>query len=87
MNSLKREIQEGEVVVIKASVLRPEFQALDERLFVCKHGYGMSHETRGTAIWGAYLKDADECRHEGTEIDPDETAEYQRTHVHNINSV
>lgn len=87
MNSLKREIKRNEVVVLKAETMRPEFRDLENRLFVCLTGFGMSDITSGTAVHGKFLADAEEARFEGYEIDPEETREYQRTHVSNIDNV
>lgn len=77
MNSLNRDLIKGEEVIVRADVLKPEYVAQMCRVFIVESGFGMSHTTRGTAVWGKYKFDGEECRIEGYEIDAEETALYR----------
>lgn len=79
-NSLNREIEKGEIVVLKKEIFKPEYQDLENRLFEAQAGFGMSSVTSGTALFGKFISDGEECRFEGYDIDPKETEEYQKTH-------
>lgn len=76
-NSLQRDIQENEVVVLKKSSFKPEYQALEHRLFKIQSGFGMRANTMGTAIFGEFLSDGEKCRMYSMDIDKKETEVYQ----------
>ena len=85
-NSLGRDIQHGETVVVKKEVLKPEYQKSSSRLFVCHSGYGMQTDTAGKTIYG-YWKDnptndlSVDMMISGYEISKDETEKYQATNA------
>jgi hypothetical protein len=56
-NPLKRRIQEDEIV------------SVDKRPFVCQSGFGMSHETRGSAIFGHFEGSIENIRIDSFDID------------------
>jgi len=76
-NSLKREIETGEVVIIKAKMLKSGLK-IDERAFVCDDGFGMSDRTSGTALHGFWLDGTGWDRMEGTRIDAKATGQFQK---------
>lgn len=76
-NVLNREIEVGEVVVLNKSYLKPEYHALEQRLFVCDGGSGMHGFTRGSGIFGYYLVDGERDRKDDNEISREETEAYQ----------
>lgn len=79
MNTLDRDIQKGEVVVVKNSVFSRKFETeLEQRLFVCEDGFGMAQITMGQAIFGYWLKTGTKSRIEGTWIDKGATKRYQK---------
>jgi len=65
MNSLNQNIPEGTVVILSTRFKGTE----EDRTFVCRSGFGLSDKTRGTAISGYFVKDGEECRVEGTDIE------------------
>jgi len=69
MNSLNRNIAEGEVVILKAKHYKGDENA---RKFKCKSGFGMASFTAGTAIFGSFVEDGEECRIEGYEIEKED---------------
>lgn len=54
-NSLQRDIEPGEVLVLRKSMVSTPFQDVRRRLFVARSGFGLKAETSGGAILG------DEC--------------------------
>jgi hypothetical protein len=78
MNSLHRLITKDEIVVLKKNLFKPEFQELKYRLFLVRGGFGMRPESMGSAIYGTFISDGEECRYEGHDIDAEETDFYQR---------
>lgn len=80
MNNLGRDIEKGEVVVLDKKGLRPEYHALEYRLFKCMDGFGMSAFTHGRAIFGEFVCDGEKCRMDGDRINEDETFTYQLEH-------
>lgn len=77
MNSLHRDIKVGEEVVFRKDLFKKRYQPIKFRVFICESGFGMSGNTRGTAIFGKFKIDGEECRWDGDEIDVDETIKYQ----------
>lgn len=67
-NSLKQDLT-GKVVVIKAEVLKPEYKELKHRLFRVRGGFGAVPFTIGTALFGEYLYDSEECRMGGYDVE------------------
>ncbi len=59
----------GRTVVIKKSVLRPEFAPQERRLFRVAGGFGASSFTVGTALFGELFYSTDTIRLEGYDID------------------
>ena len=77
MNSLKRTIKEGEIVVVSNTRFKKP-QPIENRLLRCNgSGFGTSAETAGTAVYGEWLSDSVKGRIEGHWIDAGETAEWQ----------
>lgn len=74
-NSLGRNIQKGEVVIIKKDILKPAFQA--DRRFEVLGGFGMNSFTTGRALFGKFLVDGEETRMSGYDIDKEETEAFQ----------
>ena len=79
-NSLERNIAKGEEVVVKRHILngvgnRP----IEDRVFVCTGGEGMSRDSHGRRILGYWLSrgDAYEDVIYGYWIDEKETTEWQ----------
>lgn len=66
MNSLHRDIKEGEVVTLSAKFYKGDAES---RKFKCESGFGMSTFTIGTAVFGVLVKDGKKCRVEGYEIE------------------
>lgn len=60
-NALGKRIQEGEIVIV------------DNRRFICKSGFGMSHETRGSAVFGCFEGMDQNIRIDGFDIDKSKT--------------
>lgn len=77
MNSLNRDLIKGEEVIVRADVMKPEYAFQCYRVFIVLGGFGMDRDTAGTAVFGRYKFDGEECRIEGYEIDADETCLYQ----------
>lgn len=73
MNSLNRDIEKGEKVVLKKNVLSPKYWDIKERTVIVLGGFGMLAKTSGTAIYVRFESDGEECRFEGYEIDKFDT--------------
>jgi len=69
MNSLNRNIEKGEIVILSAKCYKGDEES---RKFKCESGFGMNSFTSGTAIFGAFVKDGEKCRVEGYEIEKEE---------------
>lgn len=81
-NTLDRDIKENEKIIVKKSVLKPEYQKLSSRVFVCQSGFGMSNELAGRTIYGYWLDKPEDneimpMMISGYEIDVEETKKYQ----------
>jgi len=76
-NALQRDIKKGEIVVVKAQYLRPEFKDVEHRLFKCvgapDGGFGSSAATNGNAVFGKWLATGEKDRIEGFMISKAET--------------
>jgi hypothetical protein len=68
-NSLNIDLKDGDVVIIKASILRPEFKGRERRRFKVSGGFGMNSFTSGTALFGEFLDSGEKCRMEGYDIE------------------
>lgn len=78
MNALGRDIEKGEVVVVKKSSFNnPKSVTFEERLFVCENGFGMKSFTFGSAVTGYWKDGTGRDRIEGSMIDKKETEKYQ----------
>jgi hypothetical protein len=85
MNTLGRDIQEGEVVVLKANIFRSK-RSVKARMFRCDSGFGMSDRTSGTALYGCLIDDPmlgdyhheDKIRVEGYMVDAEITLNQQK---------
>lgn len=74
-NSLNRDIEIGEIVIIDPDIVDPEF-AEDTRFKVIG-GFGMKVYLTGSAIIGVWMSDNTSERYEGYEIEPYLTNQYQ----------
>lgn len=79
-NSLNRDIEKGEVVVLAKKYFKTEYPAPEDRLFVVDSGFGMNGFTSGRALFGKFLKTGLEVRAEGYMIDAKETEAHQAKH-------
>jgi len=77
MNALNRNIEVNEILAVNRDIHKPEYQTTEWLLFVAKGGFGMLDHTIGSAIFGYYLADGEECRREGYDFDPALTAAIQ----------
>lgn len=77
-NSLEREIEENEVVVISTEFHRARYKPLKWRLVRVSAGFGMSCVTMGTALSVEYLMDGEKCRQEGYMLDLEATEQFQK---------
>lgn len=73
MNALNREIKKYERVVVKAEVMKPEFQEIKHRIFIAETGFGMKAETSGRKIFGQYEHDGERGFIYGGDINVEET--------------
>jgi hypothetical protein len=69
-NSLNRQIQKDEVVVISADYVN---DTVTDRRVRCTGGFGMMPFTAGRAIYVEFLQDCSKGRIEGYMIDVEET--------------
>ena len=51
-NALNRDIQPGEVLVLRKGVVLDAYHKLEDRLFIAQSGFGMSASTSGGKIIG-----------------------------------
>ena len=78
-NSLGRDIEQGEVVVIRANKFRNKGMPAEERAFICSgQGFGMYDDTNGTALFGEWYDGSGEGRVAGVWIAKRETAQFQK---------
>lgn len=71
-NSLGERLEVGTVVILRDDI----FPDIKDLRFRVSSGFGLSHETRGSALFGTFLEDDEEARVEGYDIDPKATKEY-----------
>ena len=55
---------EGKILIVCPSSLNEKYRGKDYQLFRAKGGFGCFPFTRGTAVFGRYCKDGEECRME-----------------------
>lgn len=69
-NSLNMNLKEGQMVVLKSGILKPEYDTLEWRTveLVSEHGFGMFSFTSGTAILVKF-KDGEVVRMGGYDIE------------------
>ena len=72
MNSLGRNIEKGEKVVLKKEIFKPEHQALETRTVEVIGGFGMQADTIGTALFVRFF-DEEKSRFSGRDISVEET--------------
>ena len=53
----------GELIIIKAGELRPEYRTADSQLVVCSHGNGARPNAKGTSVFGEELFSGDKVRY------------------------
>ena len=75
MNSLRREIAVGEVVIIHDDFFKESYTG--SHAFRCEGGFGMSAVTSGRAIMGTFVEDGEQARINGSDIDAEKTDAYQ----------
>ncbi len=75
-NSLHKDLKKGDEIVLKANILKEEFRSLENRIFIVRGGFGMQAGTMGTALYGNFKIDDEDCRWEGYDIDAAETVAY-----------
>ena len=68
MNSLKQNLV-GQVVVLRADVFLPQFQALPRRVWKVISGFGASPVTTGRALICRSLYDGEEARFDGMAVE------------------
>jgi len=64
-------LKDGEILRVKASLLKPEFQDAKYRRVKVRGGFGMEKNTRGTCVMVEFLCDGEECRFEGYDLEED----------------
>jgi len=68
VNSLSQNLQ-GQVVVLRAEVFQPQYQALQYRVWKVLGGFGASAVTMGRALFCRSLFDGEETRFDGMEVE------------------
>jgi hypothetical protein len=78
MNSLGRDIEDGEYVILKESAMAEGYRDITWRVFQARGGFGMRRDTIGTAVMGTFVRDGEDARMEGYHVErvatPDEVA-------------
>ncbi|MBI2047169.1 hypothetical protein HYT26_03335 [Candidatus Pacearchaeota archaeon] len=64
-NNLNQELK-GKFVVLKAAAYKGDKL---KRIFFCEEGFGTSSKTGGTAIFGYFVSDGEDCKIGGYEIE------------------
>ena len=77
MNSLGRDIEENEVVILKENIFKKEYKDLSFRRALVFGGFGTKAELTGSALFCIHVVDGERCRYEGFQIDKEETLKYQ----------
>lgn len=67
-NSLKIDLT-NQTVVIAAKYHTPDYRALEHRIFYVTGGFGASPHTTGSALFGQYVFDGEQCRLEGRMVE------------------
>jgi hypothetical protein len=79
-NSLDRDIEEGEIVVLEKEYFKPQYHDLKYRIVKVMGGFGANGFTMGKALFVEFLCDGEKTRMEGYMISPKETEKYQAEH-------
>lgn len=64
-NNLNQELK-GKFVVLKAAAYKGDKL---KRIFFCKDGFGTSSKTTGSAIFGCFVSDGEDCKVGGYEVE------------------
>lgn len=67
-NALKEDLR-GKVVVLRADIMKQEYQELKWRLFRVNEGFGAVPFTIGTALIGEHLADGQTARYDGYDVE------------------
>lgn len=69
-NNLNKDIT-GRFVLVRSSGFKDPAQGsnTDERVFLAKGGFGCKPHTMGTAVFGEFVADGEQCRVEGYDLD------------------
>jgi len=78
MNALRRDLQDGEFVVLRKDVMAPAYRDFKYRIVQVQGGFGMNHVARGHAVLAYWPADGTKGRIGGWDIDPVATAEFQK---------
>lgn len=54
----------GKHLVVKKDIHLPEFQAISQRVFLARGGFGCRAGAIGNAVFGTYVVDGEQCRRE-----------------------
>ena len=78
-NVFDRTIEAGELLVLSKSAHNEKYQNIEFRLFIADgHGSGCNPSALGSAVYGKFANDGEECRYEGDEdFDAEETQYWQ----------
>lgn len=68
MNGLHEDITDR-FVHVKDGVLKPEHDRPGMRVFYAQGGFGCRSYTNGSAVFGEFIADGEECRMEGWQFD------------------
>lgn len=94
-NSLRRDIEKWEILVVKKSLVSEAYKDVWKRLFVADSGFGMTHSLRGYGVFGfeariergvivleKYIK------RDGNDFDAAETKRWQNaTRIHTLDKL
>jgi hypothetical protein len=69
MNTLHIDIEPGTHVILKESAMAAGYKDITWRVFRAEGGFGMRHETIGSAVFGVFVRDGEEARMEGYHIE------------------
>lgn len=69
MNSLHTSIEPGTHVILKESAMAADYKDLTWRVFQANGGFGMHDYTIGSAVFGTFVRDGEEARMEGYDIE------------------
>lgn len=67
-NAMNTDITGRYVVIYKSSMI-PEYQDLSWRVFHATGGFGCLPDTMGSAVFGRFVRDGEEARIEGLQVE------------------